>query len=294
MIPAAFSYAAPTSLADAIALLQGGDGEAKVLAGGHSLLPLMKLRLAAPTVLVDINRIEGLDYIREDQATGRLLCGSRTRHVSFERSQLIRERYPLLHDCARGIGDPQVRNRGTIGGSIAHGDPASDWPAVLLATNGEVVANGPNGERIIPATEFIVDTFTTALAPDEIVTEVRFPLAVAGSGGAYEKLERKVGDYAIVGVAVSLALDVAGNASAIGIGLCNVGQTSIKATAAEVSLRGHPPAEDFITETARLAMEAAQPVSDDRGPADYKAAMVKELTKRALRRATARARGGAA
>jgi aerobic carbon-monoxide dehydrogenase medium subunit len=294
MFPAAFKYAAPSSVADAVALLHAGRGEAKVLAGGHSLLPLMKLRLAQPAVLVDINRIEGLRYIREDRESGRLRIGALTRHVDLERSELIRSLYPLLHDAAGGIGDPQVRNRGTLAGSLAHGDPASDWPAVVLATGGEVVAVGPDGERTIPTREFVIDTFQTELAPDEIVTEVRLPLAEDGSGGAYEKLERKVGDYAIVGVAVQLALDADGNVASIGLGLCNVGATGLRAEAAEEFLRGKPPAPDNLNQAAQLAMEASQPYSDDRGPEDYKRAMVKELTKRALSRALTRARGGVA
>jgi len=292
MIPAAFKYAAPTSIEEALQLLRASDGEAKVLAGGHSLLPLMKLRLAQPSILIDVNRIGGLDYIREDAAIGSLRIGALTRHAALERATLLRERYPLLADTAGGIGDPQVRNRGTIGGSVAHGDPASDWPAALLAANGEVVARGPSGERVIVITDFLVDTFETALKPDELVTELRVPLAGQRSGGAYEKLERKVGDYAVVGVGVQLDLDDGGNVASVGIGLCNVGPKSIKATAAESFLRGQPPAPDNLNEAARLAMDASQPITDDRGPADYKRAMVRVLTVRALQRALARAQGG--
>jgi carbon-monoxide dehydrogenase medium subunit len=264
------------------------------LAGGHSLLPLMKLRLANPPVLVDINRIPGLDSLREDTALQRLCVGALTRHVQLERSPLIRERYPLLWEAAQGIGDPQVRNRGTLVGSIAHADPASDWPAVLLATNGEIVAVGPNGQRTIAARGFYVDILTTSLAPDEVVTEVRFPFPAPRSGGAYEKLERKVGDYATVGVAAQLSLDEAGTAASAGIGLCNVGSTTIKATQAEQFLLGKEPVTDNVNDAARLAMEASDPVEDDRGPIDYKRAMVRELTKRALQRAITRARGGQA
>jgi carbon-monoxide dehydrogenase medium subunit len=287
MIPAAFKYAAPTSIADALALL-ASDPDAKALAGGHSLLPLMKLRLAAPTLLVDINRIPDLAYIREDDQIQRLRIGARTRHAELEGSELVRARYPLHWETAGGIGDPQVRNRGTIGGSVAHGDPASDWPAALLADDGEVVAVGPGGERVVAAADFFVDTFATALAPDELVTELRLPLSRLRSGGAYEKLHRKVGDWAVVGVAAQLALDSSGAVAEVGIGLCNVGPTAIKAVAAEAFLRGKPPAPDNLNEAARLAMEASSPVGDDRGPADYKRAMVQELTKRALRRALAR------
>jgi carbon-monoxide dehydrogenase medium subunit len=291
MIPASFKYAAPSTVGEAIALLQGSD-DAKVLAGGHSLLPLMKLRLAQPSVLIDINRIPGLDSIQEDSPHGRLRIGALVRHVDLERSPLIRERYPLLWETAGGIGDPLVRNRGTLAGSVAHADPASDWPAALLAADAEVVAAGPSGERTIPLRELYADILTTTLSPDELVTEVRVPLPRPRSGGAYEKLERKVGDYAVVGVGVLLALDPDPEVvRAVGIGLCNVGSVSTKPTAAEEFLQGRPPAPDNVNEAARLAMEASDPVEDDRGPVDYKRAMVRELTKRALNRALARARG---
>ncbi len=289
MIPAAFKYAAPTTIEEAIDLLREGGGESKVLAGGHSLLPLMKLRLAAPTVLVDINRIGDLEYIREDASIDRLRIGARTRHVTLEQSDVLGTRYPLLAETAGWIGDAQVRNRGTIGGSVAHADPASDWPATLLAARAELVAAGSGGERVIPMREFLLGTFSTALEPDELLVEIRVPLTRASTGGAYEKLERKAGDYAIVGVAVQLSLDWDGNVGGIGIGLCNVASTSVAATAAEAFLSGKPPAPDNVNEAARLAMEASDPVSDDRGPADYKRAMVRELTKRALNRALTRA-----
>ena len=289
MIPAAFKYASAATVQEAIDLLQQPD--AKVLAGGHSLLPLMKLRLANPPVLVDINRIAGLDYIREDPRLRRLQVGALVRHVDMERSPLIRSSYPLLHDAAQGIGDPQVRNRGTLAGSIAHADPASDWPAALLAYDGEVVATGPNGERVIRAREFYVDILTTILQPDELVTEVRFPMPPPGTGGAYEKLERKVGDYAVVGVAALVTVDGDVVTSA-GLGLCNAASVPIKASTAEAFLLGKPGAPDNINEAARLAMEASDPVEDDRGPVDYKRAMVRELTRRALRRALYRAQGG--
>jgi carbon-monoxide dehydrogenase medium subunit len=293
MIPASFRYAAPRSVAEAVALL-GAHEDAKVLAGGHSLLPLMKLRLANPPVLVDINRIPYLSYIREDRQIDRLRIGALTRHIDFERSDLIRERYPLLWDAACGIGDPLVRNRGTMAGAVAHADPAADWPAALLATGGEVVAVGPNGDRLIPIGELYVAILTTSLKSDELLTEVRVPLPQARSGGAYEKLERKVGDYAVIGVAVQLVLDASGDIAQAGIGLCNAGSMSIKATAAEAFLAGKPAAPDNINQAAQLAMEAADPVEDDRGPVDYKRAMVRELTRRALGRALVRAQGDVA
>jgi aerobic carbon-monoxide dehydrogenase medium subunit len=293
VIPAAFRYAAPRSISDAVDLLRTYE-DAKILAGGHSLLPLMKLRLANPPVLVDINRIPGLAYIREDSEIGRLRVGALTRHIDFERSDLIRERYPLLWDTARGIGDPLVRNRGTMAGAVAHADPAADWPAALLAGEAEVVASGPDGERVIEIRDLYIAILTTVLQPQELVTEIRVPLPSPGSGGAYEKLERKVGDYAVIGVGAQLSLDPAGSITQAGIGLCNAGPTSIKAMDAEDFLTGKPAAPDNINEAARLAMEASDPVDDDRGPVDYKRAMVRELTRRALRRAVTRAQGGVA
>ena len=290
MIPASFRYAAARSVAEAVDLLKNYE-DAKVLAGGHSLLPLMKLRLANP-VLVDINRIPGLDYIREDPQIDRLRVGALARHNDFEQSNLIRNRYPLLWETSRGIGDPLVRNRGTMAGAVAHADPAADWPAALLALEGEAVATGPNGERVIPISELYIAILTTSLSSDELLTEIRVPMPRARSGGAYEKLERKVGDYAVIGVGVQVALDETGNVAQAGIGLCNAASTSIKATAAEAFLLGKPAAPDNVNEAARLAMEASDPVEDDRGPVDYKRAMVRELTRRALRRALQRAQGG--
>ncbi|HLZ27816.1 MAG TPA: xanthine dehydrogenase family protein subunit M [Chloroflexota bacterium] len=291
VIPASFKYAAPGSVLEAIDLLRTNE-DAKVLAGGHSLLPLMKLRLANPPVLVDINRIPGLDYIREDPAMGRLRVGALVRHIEFERSELIHRRYPMLAETAGGIGDPLVRNRGTMAGAVAHADPAADWPAALLALDADVVATGSAGERVIPLRELYIAILTTSLRSDELLTEIRIPMPATRSGGAYEKLERKVGDYAVIGVGAYVTLDESGRVVQAGIGLCNAGSTSIKATAAEAFLLGKPAAADNINEAARLAMEASDPVEDDRGPVDYKRAMVRELTRRALRRAFDRAEGG--
>src|ERR1700730_14449511 len=291
MISGAVQDAAPDSVQQALELL-AANADAKVLAGGHSLLPLMKLRLAAPPVLVDINRIQGLDYIREDPQIGRLRVGALARHNDFEQSALIRNRYPLLWETSRGIGDPLVRNRGTMAGAVAHADPAAEWPAALLALDGEVVATGPNGERVIPIRELYIAILTTSLGSDELLTEVRIPMPLERSGGAYEKLERKVGDYAVIGVGAQVALDESGNVVQAGVGLCNAASTSIEATDAEAFLIGKPVAPDNVNEAARLAMEASDPVEDDRGPVDYKRAMVRELTRRALRRALDGARGG--
>jgi carbon-monoxide dehydrogenase medium subunit len=228
VIPASFKYAAVRSVDEAVDLL-AGNADAKVLAGGHSLLPLMKLRLATPGVLVDINHIPGLDYIREDEALERLTIGALTRHVDLERSVLVRERYPMLWEAAQGIGDPHVRNRGTLAGSVAHADPASDWPAALLAAEAEVVATGKSGQRVIPIERLYVGILTTSLQAEELVTEVRVPLPRPRSGAAYEKLERKVGDYAVIGVGVQLSFNEAGTIATAGIGLCNAGSTSLRA-----------------------------------------------------------------
>jgi aerobic carbon-monoxide dehydrogenase medium subunit len=291
VIPAPFKYTAVRSVDEAVDLL-ADNADAKVLAGGHSLLPLMKLRLATPGVLVDINRIPGLDYIREDEALERLTIGALTRHVDLERSVLVRERYPMLWEAAQGIGDPHVRNRGTLAGSVAHADPASDWPAALLAAEAEVVATGKSGQRVIPIERLYVGILTTSLQAEELVTEVRVPLPRPRSGAAYEKLERKVGDYAVIGVGVQLSFNEAGTIATAGIGLCNAGSTSLRARTAEAFLVGKPPAPDNLNEAARLAMDDSDPVEDDRGPVDYKRAMVRELTRRALTRALERARGG--
>ncbi len=292
MIPASFKYAAARSIDEAVALL-AANPDAKVVAGGHSLLPLMKLRLASPPVLVDINKIPDLQYIREDPSIDRLRIGALARHIDFERSELIRNRYPMLYEAAQGIGDPLVRNRGTMAGSVAHADPASDWPAALLAAQAEVVVKGQHSERVIPIDGLYVAILTTSLKPEEIVTEVRVPMPVNRTGSAYEKLERKVGDYAVIGVGVQIVLNEAGTIARAGIGLCNAASTSIKARSAEAFLVGKPPAPDNVNEAATLAMQDSDPVEDDRGPVDYKRAMVRELTRRALTRALDRAsRGG--
>jgi aerobic carbon-monoxide dehydrogenase medium subunit len=288
MIPAAFEYEAPTELAQAIDRLAKSGGEAKVLAGGQSLIPLMKFRLAQPARIIDLNRISGLAYVREN---GDLRIGALTRESDLEESAVIRDRYPIVADTASVIADPIVRNLATVGGNVAHADPANDHPATLLAVRASIVARGPRGERVIPIDDFFVDTFTTSLAADEIVTEIRIPRAAAQSGGAYIKLERKVGDFAIVGVAAHLVLDGKGNVAIAGIGLTNVGPTAIRARRAEDALRGRAPDDKTIAAAAEAAAAEAQPVSDLRGPAEYKRDVVRVLTTRALRRAVARAKG---
>jgi carbon-monoxide dehydrogenase medium subunit len=287
MIPAAFDYHAPTSLAEATALLARLGDDAKVLSGGQSLIPLMKLRLATPPHVVDINGIPGLTGIRE--ADGVLRIGALTRESELEESVLVRDRYPLLHETSRVIADPLVRNLATVGGNLAHGDPANDHPATMLALGAEVVAAGPRGQRRVATGSFFTGPFATALAPDEILVEIRVPMPAPRSGGAYLKLERKVGDFATAAVAVQLGLSMGGTCESVGIGLTNVGLTPIKAARAEAALKGQRLDDDAIRAAARLAADAAEPVEDLRGSVEYKRDMVRILTARALRQALARA-----
>jgi aerobic carbon-monoxide dehydrogenase medium subunit len=287
MIPAAFAYHAPTSLSEATALLARlGDG-AKVLSGGQSLIPLMKLRLSSPPHVVDINGIPGLAYLKE--ADGFLRIGALTRESELDESELIRTRYPLLHDTCKVVADPLVRNLATVGGNLAHGDPANDHPAAMLALGAQVVAVGGKGERRIPIASFFTGPFETALEADEILTEIRVPVPGPRSGGAYMKLERKVGDFATAAVAVQISLSAAGACESVGIGLTNVGLTPIQASRAEAALKGKMPDDATIAEAARLAADAAEPADDLRGPAEYKKDLVRVLTTRALRRALERA-----
>ncbi len=287
MIPAAFDYHAPGTLEEAIELLGELGDDAKVLSGGQSLLPLLKLRLGEVSDLVDIGRIEGLDYIREEG--DRLLIGGRTTEASLEHSELVRDRYPILRDTARVVADPLVRNRATVGGNLAHADPANDHPATMLALNAEVVARGADGERVIPVREFFTGFFGTALEPAEILTEIRVPIHRSGDGGAYLKLERKVGDFAAAGVAVQLRLEGDGTIAAAGIGLTNAGTKPVFAEEAGAYLAGRSPDDDAIAEAARLASEAASPSADRRGSVEYKVRMAAVLTGRAIRKALERA-----
>jgi aerobic carbon-monoxide dehydrogenase medium subunit len=290
MIPAAFDYHAPRSIGEATALLTSLGEQAKVLSGGQSLIPLMKLRLASPGHLVDINSIAGLDHISE--ADGFLRIGALVREADLEASELVRTRYPLLHDTSRVIADPVVRNMATVAGNLAHGDPANDHPATMLAYGADVVAVGSRGERHIPVASFFTGPFTTALAPDEIVTEIRIPTPPAPSGGAYLKLERKVGDFATAAVAVQISLTSDSICERAGIALTNVGSTPIQPTHAQAFLQGRRLDEPSIREVARLAAEASQPTADLRGPVEYKKDLVRVLTARALRKALERAGRG--
>jgi carbon-monoxide dehydrogenase medium subunit len=247
----------------------------------------MKLRLASPAHLVDINAIPGLSGIRE--ADGFLMIGALTRESDLEESEIVRTRYPLLHDTSKVIADPIVRNLATVGGNLAHGDPANDHPATMLALGAEIVAIGPKGERRMPIATFFTGPFETGLKPDEILVEIRVPVPPARSGGAYLKLERKVGDFATAAVAVQVTLGANGACEQAGIGLTNVGLTPIKATKAEASLKGKALDEAAIKQAAELAAQAAEPSADLRGSVEYKKDLVRVLTARALRKAVERA-----
>ena len=287
MIPPAFEYLRPATIPEAIALLQQHGEDAKILSGGQSLIPMMKLRIARPAYLVDINRIAGLSYVKEEG--GFLKIGGLTREAELEASPLVHAKYPILVDTAHVIADPQVRNLATVAGNLAHGDPANDHPATMLALGAQVVATGAGGERIISIEEFFLSLFNTALQQGEILTEIRIPIPPARSGGAYFKLERKVGDFATAAVAAQVTLDDKGAVQRSGIGLTNVGATPIKAKKAEDFLRGRKLDATNIAQAAQFAADDAQPSSDLRGPAEYKKGLVKELTKRALSRGAERA-----
>lgn len=287
MIPNTFEYVAPTSVLEATGLLQRHGGDAKLLAGGQSLIPLMKFRLASPAYLIDLQHIPELTAL-EERDDG-LVIGAMVRESALESSAMIHARYPGIAETSAVVADPLVRNFATIGGNLAHADPANDHPAMMLAARATIIAGGPRGHRAIPIDDFLVDTFQTSLDPDEILVEIRVPRAAAHTGSAYTKFERKVGDYAIAAVAAQLTLDGDTCASA-GIALTNVGPKAIRATAAEQFLVGKQVSDDdVIHEAARLAAQAADPTSDLRGPAEYKRNVVRSLTARTLRTAVQRA-----
>jgi aerobic carbon-monoxide dehydrogenase medium subunit len=286
MIPAQFDYVRPASLDEALRILTDREGEAKLLAGGYSLIPLLKLRLAQPGLLVDLRDVGGLDGIVETD--DELRIGARATHCQIHEHPII-ERYPLLHDVSGGIGDPQVRNWGTIGGSVAHADPASDWPAALLAANARIVCRGPAGERVIAARDFFLDTFTTAIEPTEVLTEIRFGRRPRGMGGAYTKLERRAGDFATAGVAVIVRIGGGGSIEFAGVGVTGVSPSPFAATEAETALVGAGPSENAFRRAGQAAATMSEPAADLRGPVDYKRAMVAELTVRSLRTAVQRA-----
>jgi aerobic carbon-monoxide dehydrogenase medium subunit len=288
MVPAAFDYRAPTSLVEALSLLEQRGDDAKVMAGGQSLIPLLKLRFASPALVVDIGRLDELAGI--DTAAETLRIRPRTRHVDMERDSQLDATCPILRQAARLISDPLVRNLGTVGGSLCHADPAGDWGSVMLALDGQFVVRSTSGERVIAARDFFQGPFTTALRPDEMMTEIRIPRAgpTRRAGGTYLKLERKVGDFATVGVAVQVQMDD-GIVDKAGIGLTAVGPSNIKAEAAEQALAGREPTADVIAEAARLAAESAEPKDDIRGSAAYKKDVVRVFVQRGMRSALAQA-----
>jgi carbon-monoxide dehydrogenase medium subunit len=285
MIPPAFHFHAPRSLSEAAHLLAELGDDAKLLAGGHSLLPLMKLRFAEPAHLIDLAAVKELRGIREED--GMVCIGAMTTERELISSPLLQRQVPLLPEVARQIGDPQVRNRGTIGGDIAHGDPANDHPAIAIALGADFVLLGPNGERTVAAERFFHGTFATELRPDEILKEIRMRPFQPGTGYAYSKLKRKTGDWATAAAAVVMRM-AAGQVSSVRIALTNLGAAPIHATQAESVLLGKPISEVSIGEAARAAMDACDPTEDLRGDREYKRAMAGEMTRRALRQALLR------
>jgi carbon-monoxide dehydrogenase medium subunit len=286
MLPARFEYHRPSSLEDALGFL-GSHEDAKVLAGGQSLIPVMKLRFAAPSHLVDINRLEGLDHVRVEDGTLRI--GALVRHNAMAGSEVVETNHPLLASTAPQIADPLVRNLGTMGGSLAHADPAGDWGSAMIAADARVALTSSRGEREVAVRDFLVDIFTTTLEPDELLTEVRVPVPKTKIGGAYLKLERKIGDFATVGVAVQVEM-ANGTIDRAGIALTGVGSRNIHAEAAEAALAGKEPNDDTYAEAGRLAAAACDPVTDVRGSAEYKRHVVEVYVKRGLARAVETAR----
>jgi carbon-monoxide dehydrogenase medium subunit len=289
MIPGKFEYLAPTTLDEAINLLVEHGYDAKILAGGQSLIPAMRFRLAAPEILIDINRIDGLSYIKEEN--GHLAIGAMTREADIDHSDLVQNNYTLLAETARVIADPLVRNLATVGGNLAHADPANDHPATMLAYGAEVVAVGPGGERTISIDDFFVDLFENSLSDNEILREIRIPTPPANSGGAYIKVERKVGDYAVAGVAVQLTMD-GDTCTSARIGLTNVSPKPIRTAGAEAAVTGKALTDDNIRAAGQAAAQDCDPSSDLRGPEEYKRDLVRVITMRAIRAAAARAKGG--
>src|SRR6516162_1657282 len=287
VIPPSFEYYAPRSIGEALSLLSRLGSESKLLAGGHSLLPMMKLRFAQPAHLIDLNRIPDLRGIREEGAE--LVVGAMTTEAELIGSSLVRNKVPLLAEGAGSIADPQVRYKGTIGGDISHGDPGNDHPALMLALDASFVLTGPKGQRTVKADGYFLGLYATQLAADEILTQIRIPIPGAGSGWSYQKLKRKTGDFATAATAVVLQMQGA-IVTRVAIALTNAGATALRAKAAESSLVGKPLNEASLGEAARLAMSICNPTPDQRGDAAYKTAMCGEMTRRALQAAAARVR----
>lgn len=287
MIPEHFGYSAPSSISEALSLLKEHGEDAKILAGGHSLLPMMKLRFASPSHLVDINNIPGLSYIKEED--GRLKIGAMTREVDLEESDVIATRYPIFTDASKLIADPQVRNFGTVGGNIAHGDAANDHPAVMIALRAEVEIAGENGSRTVPIDDFFYGFYMTAVQQGEILTEISIPSLGERAGSAYHKAERKVGDYATAGVAVVIEVDAEGSCTKAGIGLTNVNPTPMRAARSEEVLVGSKLTSEDIEKAAEYAAADCSPSPDLRGDEEYKRHLVNVITKRMINKAIQRA-----
>lgn len=288
MIPANFNYHKVTSVSEAIALSQELGEEAKYMSGGHSLLPMMKLRFATPEHIIDISKIDGLSYIKEEGDT--LKIGAMTTQTTMEHNPLLKENYPMMGDAIWLTADPSVRNVGTLGGNIAHGDAANDQPALMLAMRATIVAEGADGTKSIPIDEFFHGFYMTALEPSDVLTEIQIPKAKKNSGGAYHKVERKVGDYATAGVAVHIELDDNGVCQEIGIGLTNVSAVPMRLERGEEILRGQKVTDDLIAKVGQVASEDCEPESDLRGSEAYKRSIVNTITKRMLNKALERAR----
>ena len=288
MIPGEFDYYSPSTVQEAVLLLEKHGYDAKILAGGQSLIPAMRFRLALPEVLIDINGIEGLAYLTE--SNGHLAIGSMTREADLEESDLVQSSYQMLADATRVIADPLVRNRATVGGNLAHSDPANDHPAVMLAYGANIIAQGPDGSRTIAADDFFVDLFENAMADNEILTEIRIPRPGDNSGEAYLKMERKVGDYAISAVAVQLTLD-GDKCTAARIALTNVNPVPMRATNAEAALIGQAISAESLEAAGQAAAAECDPSADLRGSVAYKRDLTRVLTKRAIQKAVQRAKG---
>lgn len=297
MIPEAFEYHLPKSVEEASRLAAQFGADGKVLAGGHSLIPMMKLRLATPKHLIDIGRISELSYIRPlENGAPRIEIGALTTHYQIESSEVLKARCPLMPEAAREIGDAQVRNKGTLGGSLAHADPAGDWPAVVLALGAEIRAVSARGERWIPADKFFVDLLTTALEPDEILTAVRVPALAAApaesrTGHAYVKLHQPASGFAIVGVAAHVTLSESGSVGEVGVGVTGVGAKAYRAAAVESALRGKSPSAKRLEEAASHAADGVLANADLYASSDYRAHLASVYTRRALEKAVERASG---
>jgi aerobic carbon-monoxide dehydrogenase medium subunit len=287
MYPALFEYLKPSSISEAIALLRQYGEDAKLLAGGQSLVPMMKLRIARPKYLIDLHRLSDLNYIREQ--ADQIHCGAMIRHVQLEESELIRNKIPVLGEAAAAIGDAQVRNRGTLGGGLVEADPSGDYGAVVLALNAQMKCISPRGERVIPAADFFTFAYTTALESDEILTEIILPLPDSSSAGVYLKLERVAGDFAIASAAVQMGLDRNGVCNTIGVGVTGGGTVPQKALAVEGLLQGKKITPELIDEAGRLIQEGAEPIEDLRGSASYKKKALSAILRRAIAESLRRA-----